>query len=200
MLQERMENDLLLQGDGPTGRSEVRLYQHSNVRPSDETVTITDASGATLTYKLSGNVNFEREPQIGDIIYYDGTSLAEIRGFLGVEGPLPTVIDGTEMRAYIESGKNGQLIMAGISQPYDGFWARHRPGGDHQTQINYSSDWQVTSEQVTIGGFPGLQITAKGTKGNTTVELWLVNGNWVYELRCDRGELSRLIKIVESMK
>ena len=171
-----------------------------NVRPADDTVTITDASGATLTYKLSSNVSFEREPQIGSLTILDITTLKEARAFLGVEGPLPTAIEGTAMIAYTEIGKDGKLIMAGLSQPYDGFWARYRPNGDHQTQINYSNDWQVTSEQVTIGGFPGLQITAKGTKGNTTVELWLLNGNWVYELRCDRGDLARLVKIVESMK
>lgn len=171
-----------------------------NVLPSDSTVTITDASGATLSYKLTTNVSFNREPQIGEMTYLDTTTLIEARSFLGVEGPLPVAIEGTAMLAYTETDKNGQLIMAGLSQPNEGFWARYRPGGDHQTQINYSSDWQVNTEQVTIGGFPGLQITAKGIKGNTTVELWLLNGDWVYELRCDRGDLARLVKIVESMK
>jgi len=188
----------------PQARAELASFFFGlpivNVRPADETITITDSKGATLTYKLSSNVSYEREPQIGEMTYLDTTSLDEARHFLGVEGPLPTIIDGSEMIAYTEIGKDGRLVMAGLSQPYVGFWARYRPGGDHQTQINYSSDWQVKSEQVTIAGFPGLQITAHGTKGNTIVELWLLNGQWIYELRSDRGDLGSLIKAIESMK
>jgi len=188
----------------PQARAELANFLFGlptiNVAPADDTVTITDENGATLTYKVSGNVSFEREPQVGTMDIIHTTSLAEARAFIGVEGPLPMLIEGTAMLAYTEVGKQGELLLAGISQPDIGFWARYRPKADHQTQINYSSDWQVTSEQVEISGFPGLEITAKAAKGNTTYELWLLNGNWVYELRSDRGDLATLKKIVQSMQ
>lgn len=145
------------------------------------------------------SVTYNREPQAGETTYFDTTSLTKARSFLGVDVELPPSLEGLSMRVYREVEKNGELIMAGLSAPEPGFWARYRPNGDHSTQETYSSDWQVVTEDTTLGGRPARLVTAKGAKGNTQVEIWMVDGNWTYELRDDFGDMARLTKMAESM-
>lgn len=171
-----------------------------NIRPADETITIKDPSGNTITYKLSSNVSYEREPIQGTFEYIDTTKREEAVAYLGIAIKLPEQLEGREMRVWRDVGKDGSIFVAGVSEPQGGFWARYRPKNDHKTEVAYSADWKVKAEEVTIAGLQGIQLTVQGTKGNTISELWLIDGNWIFELRDERGDLARLKKMVESMR
>ncbi len=127
-------------------------------------------------------------------------SLAEAREFLGHGVALPPALEGSEMLLYKEHDKAGTLLVVGLSEPNSGFWARYRPAGDHRLQASYGSEFSVSTEQRTVAGRPARVITTVQKSGKTAAELWLEDGQWVYELHDPRGDVSRLIQVAESMQ
>lgn len=149
----------------------------------------------------SSTVYFEREFASEHTIHVFTHSLDEARAFLGFGVALPPALEGREMLLFREVTDEGDLVMVGLSEPNLGFWARYRPAGDHRVQVTYGSDYQVTTETRVIGGRQALLVWTERISGKRgPVEIWLEDGNWVYELRDNLGSMETLLNLVESMR
>lgn len=150
----------------------------------------------------SGQASFAREASGNMELSITTHSLEEARQFLGNGAALPPALEGAELFLYREVDKEGKVLVIGLSAPSAGFWARFRPAGDHKLEASYGSDLEVATEHRIIGGRPArlVSVTVKSARGKTIPELWLEDGNWVYEMRDDRGEMDRLIKMAELMR
>jgi hypothetical protein len=169
-------------------------YSHNVVTPGD-------LAGGNTAPVGDGGVRYDREP-VGDLAArIVTTSLEEARGFLGRGVVLPLALEGQEMLLYRVDDKNGNLEMIGVSCVEVGFWARYRPAGDHKVGVTYGSNFTVTTENLVIGGRSALAVSVSQTSGKIgPAEIWMQDGNWVYELRDNMGDMATLVKIAESMK
>lgn len=147
---------------------------------------------------------FQREAQgIVDPMVVQKTthSLAEARAFLGNGVTLPPSLEGSEMLLYREVDKEGKVLVIGLSEPNKGFWARYRPANDHQVTASYGSDFNVEITERDIKGRPArlVKLSRKDSAKKAEAELWVHDGNWVYELRDPMGDVDSLVKVAESM-
>ncbi len=104
------------------------------------------------------------------------------------------------MLLYREVDKEGQLLVIGLSAPNNGFWARYRPGGDHQVTASYGPDFNVETTDMEINGRAArlVKLTRKDEAKKAESELWIQDGNWVYELH--NNDVEALTKMAESME
>ncbi len=127
-------------------------------------------------------------------------SLAKAREYLGHGVALPPDLEGQEMYLYKIEDKQGSLVMVGLSEPNIGFWARYRPDGQfEQVSATYGSGFDVTTEETSLGGRPARIVTATQKSGKASVEIWLQDGNWVYEIHGYGRDLPKLLHMAASM-
>lgn len=129
------------------------------------------------------------------------TSLAEAREFLGNGVALPPELEGQEMLLYRVEDKEGKLVMVGLSEPNTGFWARYRADGKlERINATYGDAFDVTTEESSIGGRPAKIVTATQKSGKASVDIWIQDGKWVYEIHGYGRDLPKLMKMAESME
>ena len=128
------------------------------------------------------------------------TSLAEAREFLGNGVTLPPSLEGSEMLLYREMDKEGKVLVIGLSAIEKGFWARYRPANDHQVNASYGSDFIVEVTELDANGRTGrlVKLTRKDAAKKAEAELWIHDGNWVYELH--NFDVGALVQMAESME
>jgi hypothetical protein len=161
----------------------------------------TPAAGSGAGEQQDSSVAFERETLSEDVLRVFTEDLAAAREFLGNGVALPPALEGRSMLLYRDTAEDGTVVVIGISEPELGFWARFRPAGDHQIRVTYGSDFQISTQVQVIDGRRALLVIASRASGKPgPAEIWIEDGNWVYELRDDYGNMDRLIKLVESMR
>lgn len=128
-------------------------------------------------------------------------SVADARSFLGHGVALPPELEGQEMYLYKMVDKDGRLQMIGLSEPNIGFWARYRPDGQFE-QINatYGNAFDVQIEERVIGNRPARIVTATQKGGKASVEIWIQDGNWIYEVHGYGRDLPKILAMVEGME
>lgn len=164
-------------------------------------VTPDSAAGQDLPPVGDGGVLFDREP-LGELAVSIFTnSVAKAREFLGYGVALPPALEGREMLLYRVDDGAGHMEMIGVSCVEAGFWARYRPAGDHKVGVTYGSNFVVSTEKRVVAGRSALVVNVTQISGKIgPAEIWMEDGNWVYELRDNMGDLPALLKLAESMK
>lgn len=147
-----------------------------------------------------GSMEWRREPYAGVMAEPRWTnSLAEARDFLGAGALLPWSMDGKGIALYQDVDKDGKLFMKGAGLGDGLLSVRFRPAADHAVLIRTSQDFTVTREQRLINGRPALLLTYTTPKGRVNAEVWIDDGQWVYELH-NGGDLQALVDLAASMR
>lgn len=160
---------------------------------------------AFLTIKVGGQVggtvSYEREPTVGEMMVRTTRQVDEARKFAGNGLVLPPGLEGKEIYLVEETDKNGELLMLAVNVPEAEFWARYRPAGDHLLKISLSGGLIVTTEPHLIEGRPArlLRLDAEGS-GKHYAHLYLVDGNWIYELHETAARGDNLLALAGQMK
>lgn len=146
-----------------------------------------------------GSMEWRREPYASIFEPTWVYSLAQARELLGPGAVLPQSMDGKPISLYQDVDKNGNLVMKGAGLGEGQVLVRYRPAADHAVLIRTSQEFTVTREQRLINGRPALLLTYTAPKGRIRAEVWIDDGNWVYELS-NTGDLNALVSLAASMR
>lgn len=190
----------------PQARAEVanqvaRLFGWHSLTVRTQAPVLQDAQGQPVKNE-DATVSYDRdlssmEPTVRQVT----TSLAAAREFLGHGVALPPAMEGDEMLLYrIEEPKSGTLLLVGLSSSKTGFSARYRPEGElEKINVTYGAGFSVTTEERILGGRPAKIITAMQESGKGSVDIWIQDGRWVYEMHGYHRDMEKLIQMAESL-
>lgn len=160
---------------------------------------------AFLTIKVGGHtgssVSFDRDPTVGTTTVQTTRDVAFARRFAGHDLVLPPHIEGKELYLVKETGTNGEVLLLAVNVPEAEFWARYRPAGDHMLKISLSADLTVTTEPHLVGGRPARLLRLDSEPyGKHYAQLYVVEGNWVYEFHETAARGDNLLELAGQMK
>lgn len=160
---------------------------------------------AFLTVKVGGNtgssISFDREPTVGELVVQTTMDLGAARRFAGHDLVLPPHLEGKEIYLVKETDKSGATVMLSVNVPEAEFYARYRPAGDHGVKLSLSADFTVIIEpQVVAGRSARLFRLDMEPYGKHYAQLWVADGNWVYEFHETAARGDNLLSLAAQMK
>jgi anti-sigma factor RsiW len=202
-------------GAVPSVRAEVTArvaelfgWHSIRVKTEEEThaVLVEDRDGKLWLATDAASARYDRTSAavVGEEIVKAVSTVAEARAFLGHGVALPAALEGQELYLVKTVTADGHTAKASLAAPGSGsigFWARYRADGSReQVKTTYGSAFTVKVEERTIGGRPARIITATQASGKSSVELWLEDGNWVYEMHGYGQDRPRLLEMAGSLQ